>query len=111
MYGARDFSAYLGYGAMRLFQDEILRGHGNLGSQKIFCTGPVLPWILDGPLGKSEFLVSSESIGNLTQKTVGYPSRKGVEHIFFERQKYGQIPAYQQWKNVRYLTSEESLKS
>ena len=26
MYGARDYLAYLGYGAMRLFQDDIIRG-------------------------------------------------------------------------------------
>ena len=26
MYGARDYLAYLGYGAMPLFQDEIIRG-------------------------------------------------------------------------------------
>ena len=42
------------------------------------------PW---GPViifGNSYFLVLSKSIGNLTQKTVGYPSRKVVEHIFFE---------------------------
>ena len=32
--------------------------------------------------GKSDVLVLSKSIGNLTQKTVGYPSRKGGEHIF-----------------------------
>ena len=45
------------------------------------------PW---GPViifGNSYFLVLSKSIGNLTQKTVGYPSRKGVEHIFSERQR------------------------
>ena len=28
MYGARAYSACLGYGAMRLFEDETLRGHG-----------------------------------------------------------------------------------
>ena len=28
MYGARAYSAYLGYGAMRLFEGETLRGHG-----------------------------------------------------------------------------------
>ena len=34
MYGTRDNLAYLGYGAIRLFQDEILRGQGNFWSQK-----------------------------------------------------------------------------
>ena len=34
MYGARAYLAYLGYGAMWLFQDEILWGHGNFWSQK-----------------------------------------------------------------------------
>ena len=34
MYGARAYLAYLGYGATRLFQDEILRGHGNFWSWK-----------------------------------------------------------------------------
>jgi hypothetical protein len=34
MYGAEDNLAYLGYGAMRLFQDEIIRGHGNFWSRK-----------------------------------------------------------------------------
>ena len=29
MYGARAYLAYLRYGAMRFFQDKILRGHGN----------------------------------------------------------------------------------
>ena len=41
------------------------------------------PWGLVIIFGKSYFLVLSKSIGNLTQKTVGYPSRKVVEHIFF----------------------------
>ena len=27
MYGARDYPAHLGYGAMPLFQDETIRGH------------------------------------------------------------------------------------
>ena len=40
------------------------------------------PWGLVIIFGKSYFLVLSKSIGNLTQKTVGYPSRKVVEHIF-----------------------------
>ena len=52
MYGARDYLAYLGYGAMRLFQDEILRGHGNFWSRKKnlpvpycheYCTVPYHP--------------------------------------------------------------------
>ena len=34
MYGARDYLAYLGYGAMRLFQDDIIRGHVNFWSRK-----------------------------------------------------------------------------
>ena len=34
MYGTRDYLAHLGYGAMRFFQDEILRGHGNFWSRK-----------------------------------------------------------------------------
>ena len=34
MYVARAYLAYLGYGAMRLFQDEILQGHGNFWSRK-----------------------------------------------------------------------------
>ena len=34
MYGARAYLAYLGYGAKRSFQDEILRGHGNFGPGK-----------------------------------------------------------------------------
>ena len=34
MYGARAYLAYLGYGAMWLFQDEITRGHGNFWSLK-----------------------------------------------------------------------------
>ena len=49
MYGARAYLAYLGYGAMRLFRDEILRGHGNFWSRKQKFTGPVLPQILHGP--------------------------------------------------------------
>ena len=40
MYGARAYLAYLRYGAMRFFQDEILRGHGNFWSQNIYI--PVL---------------------------------------------------------------------
>ena len=34
MYGTRDYLAHLGYGAMRFFQNEILRGHGNFWSRK-----------------------------------------------------------------------------
>ena len=34
MYGARAYLAYLRYGAMRFFQDKILRGHGNFWSRK-----------------------------------------------------------------------------
>ena len=34
MYGARDYLAYCGYGAMPLFQDEIIRGHSNFWSRK-----------------------------------------------------------------------------
>ena len=34
MYGGRDYLAYLRYGAMRLFQDEILRSPGNFWSRK-----------------------------------------------------------------------------
>ena len=34
MYGTRDYSAHLGYAAMRIFQVEILRGHGNFWSWK-----------------------------------------------------------------------------
>ena len=34
MYGARDYLAYLGYGAMPLFQDEIIRGHSNFWSRR-----------------------------------------------------------------------------
>ena len=52
------------------------------------------PWEVVSNFGKRLFLVSSESMGNLSQKTVGYPSRKGVEHIFFERQKYGVFPIF-----------------
>ena len=37
MYGARDYLAYLGYGAMRLFQNEIIWGHGNFWSRKKNC--------------------------------------------------------------------------
>ena len=41
----------------------------SLGSVVIFC--------------KTLFLISSKSTANLSQKTVGYPSRKGVHYIFF----------------------------
>ena len=34
MYGARGYLAHLGYGAMPLFQDEIIRGHGDICSRK-----------------------------------------------------------------------------
>ena len=40
MYGARAYSAYLGYGAMRLFEGETLRGHGKTPKK---ITGLVLP--------------------------------------------------------------------
>ena len=47
MYGARAYLAYLRYGAMRFFQDKILRGHGNFWSRKLpipyshkYCTVP-----------------------------------------------------------------------
>ena len=43
MYGARAYLAYLRYGAMRLFQDEFLRGHGNFWSRGKEITGPELP--------------------------------------------------------------------
>ena len=34
MYGARDYLSYLGYGAMQLFQNEILRRHDSfLGAE------------------------------------------------------------------------------
>ena len=49
-------------------------------------------------LGNSEFSVSSESRSSLTQKTVGYPSRKGVDHFFSEKHRYGLIPTC----HVRY---------
>ena len=68
------------------------------------------PW---GPVVifcKTLFLISSKSTANLRQKTVGYPSRKGVHHIFFERQKYGLITAYHRRKDVKYLTSQRNIK-
>ena len=68
------------------------------------------PWEVVINFGKSFLLVLSESIGNLSQKTVGYPSRKGVHHIFFERQKYGLITAYHRRKDVKYLTSQKNIK-
>ena len=34
LYMARDYLAYSGYGAMPLFQNEIIRGHGNFWSRK-----------------------------------------------------------------------------
>ena len=40
MYGARAYLAYLRYGAMRFFQDEILRGHGNFWSRKKYLPVP-----------------------------------------------------------------------
>ena len=35
MYGARAYLAYIGYGVILLFQDEILRDNGNFWSPKI----------------------------------------------------------------------------
>ena len=61
------------------------------------------PWGLVIIFGKSYFLVLSKIIGNLSQKTVGYPSRKVVEHIFFEHQIYGLISTKYWWENVKYL--------
>ena len=44
MYGTRDYLAHLGYGAIPLFQDEIIRGHSNYFWSRIKkFTGPVLP--------------------------------------------------------------------
>ena len=42
MYGARAYLAYLRYGAMRFFQDKILRGMATFGPGKKI-TGPVFP--------------------------------------------------------------------
>ena len=40
MYGTGDYLAYLRYGAMQLFQDKILRGHGNFWSRNKKLTVP-----------------------------------------------------------------------
>ena len=42
MYGAKYYLAYVGYGAMRLFQDEILRDHVDFWFPGKIFTGPVL---------------------------------------------------------------------
>ena len=34
MYGGRDYLAHLGYGAIPLFEDEIIRGNNNFMSRK-----------------------------------------------------------------------------
>ena len=61
MYGARAYSAYLGYRAKQLFQDEILRGNGNFWLRKKEFTGPVLSLILHGPLGYLNFTYSRQA--------------------------------------------------
>ena len=43
MYEARHYFSHCGYGAMSLFQGEIIRGHGNFWLRKLKFPGPVLP--------------------------------------------------------------------
>ena len=50
------------------------------------------PWESVINLGKSFLLILTESIGNLGQENVGYPSRKGVHHIYLMHPSSGGIP-------------------
>ena len=68
MYGARNYFAYLGYGAIRLFQEEIIRGHVNFGCWKKKFTGPVFtgPTInIARSLSKRNLLVWNEIHTNI----------------------------------------------
>ena len=60
-------------------------------------------------LGNSYFLVSSERMGNLSQKIVGYPSRKGVDLIFLIHPFSGGIPNDFQAKIIYIFRWEQKI--
>ncbi len=60
--------------------------HAFLDKGHLWSTATIVwgnPWGSVVIFCKTLFLISSKSTANLSQKTVGYPSRKGVHYIFF----------------------------